>query len=153
MRKIAVLLAVAMCFLASTFNLNAASLAGVNLPDTTTVGDKSLVLNGLGVRSEFMVKVYVAGLYLQHKSSDANSIIKVDEPKRMIMQFLHDASRKQMTDAFEKSFKDNAPDAATTMKSDVDGFLGALEDVKVGEQMVFTYVPSYGNDTRHQRQG
>ena len=60
------------------------------------------------------------------------------------MQFLHDASRKQMTDAFEKSFKDNAPDAAKTMKSDVDGFFGALEDVKVGEQMVFTYVPTTG---------
>ena len=144
MRKIAVLLALAMCFPVSTFNLSAASLAGVNLPDTTTVGDKSLVLNGLGLRSEFMVKVYVAGLYLQHKSSDANAIIKVDEPKRMIMQFLHDASRKQMTDAFEKSFKDNAPDAAKTMKSDVDGFFGALEDVKVGEQMVFTYVPTTG---------
>ena len=57
MRKIAVLLALAMYFPVSTFNLSAASLAGVNLPDTTTVGDKSLVLNGLGLRSEFMVKV------------------------------------------------------------------------------------------------
>jgi hypothetical protein len=144
MRNTAVFLAVAMCFPVSTFNLQAASLAGVNLPDTITVGDKSLALNGLGLRSEFMVKVYVAGLYLKHKSSDADAIIKVDEPKRMIMQFLHDASRKQMTDAFEKSFKDNAPDAAKTMKSDVDGFLGALEDVKVGEQMVFTYIPATG---------
>jgi hypothetical protein len=144
MRKTIVLLGVAMCIPVSTFNLNAADLAGVNLPDTTTVGDKSLVLNGLGLRSEFMVKVYVAGLYLPHKSSDANAIIKVDEPKRMVMQFLHNASKKQTTDAFDESFKDNAPDAEKTMKTDIDGFLGALEDVKVGEQMVFTYVPATG---------
>jgi hypothetical protein len=144
MRKTLVLFAVSMCMLVSRFNLNAASLAGVNLPDTTVAGDKSLVLNGLGLRTEFMVKVYVAGLYLQNKSSDASAIIKVDEPKRLVMQFLHDASKKQMTDAFEQSFKDNAPAAEKTMKTDIDGFLGALEDVKVGEQMIFTYVPATG---------
>ena len=52
------------------------------------------------------------------------------------MQFLHDASKKQMTDAFEESFKDNDPDAEKTMKTDIDGFSGHFEDVKVGEQMV-----------------
>jgi hypothetical protein len=144
MCKIAVLLSVAMCVPVSTLSLNAAGLAGVNLPDTSTVGDKSLVLNGEGLRSEFMVKVYVAGLYLPHKSTDASAIIKVDEPKQIVMQFLHDASKKQMTDAFDQSFKDNAPDAETTIKSDTDKFLAALEPVKVGEQMVFTYVPGTG---------
>jgi hypothetical protein len=144
MRKTIVLLAIAMYMPISTSNLNAAGLAGVNLPDTTTVGDKSLVLNGLGLRSEFMVKVYVAGLYLPQKSSDAGAIIKIDEPKQLVMQFLHDASKKQMTDAFDESFKDNTPDAEQTMKADIDRFLGVLEDVKVGQQMVFTYVPSMG---------
>jgi hypothetical protein len=60
------------------------------------------------------------------------------------MQFLHDASKKQMTDAFDQSFKDNAPDAETTIKTDTDKFLAALEPVKVGEQMIFTYVPGTG---------
>ena len=54
-----------------------------------------------------MVKVYVAGLYLEHKSTDASGIIKADAPKKIVMQFLHDASQKQMTDAFDQSFKDN----------------------------------------------
>ena len=30
----------------------------------------------MGIRTKYMVKVYVAGLYLEHKSSDANAIIK-----------------------------------------------------------------------------
>jgi hypothetical protein len=144
MRKTAVPLAAAVFMVASIFNIHAATLAGVNLPDTATVADKSLVLNGLGLRTEFMVKVYVGGLYLEHKSTDAGGIIKADAPKRIVMQFLHDASKKQMTDAFDQSFKDNAPDAETTIKTDTDRFLAAVEPVKVGEQMVFTYVPGTG---------
>jgi hypothetical protein len=143
MRKTAVPLAAAVFMVASTF-IHAATLAGVNLPDTATVADKSLILNGLGLRTEFMVKVYVGGLYLEHKSTDAGGIIKSDAPKRIVMQFLHDASKKQMTDAFDQSFKDNAPDAETTIKTDTDKFLAALEPVKVGERMVFTYVPGTG---------
>jgi Chalcone isomerase-like len=144
MHKTLVLLGVALCMPISTISVNAAGLAGVTLPETSTVGDKSLVLNGVGLRSEFMVKVYVAGLYLPQKSSDAGAIIKVDEPKRLVMQFLHNASKKQMTDAFDESFRVNTPDAEKTMKSDIDSFLAALEDVTVGEQMVFTYVSGTG---------
>ena len=105
MHKTFMLFSPVLLMLASTLTLDAASLAGVNLPDTATVGGKSLVLNGLGVRSEFMVKVYVGGLYLEQKSTDADAIIKTDAPKRIVMHFLHDASKKQMTDAFSESFK------------------------------------------------
>jgi Chalcone isomerase-like len=124
--------------------LDAASLAGVTLPDTQQVGGKNLVLNGLGLRTEFMVKVYVAGLYLEQKSSDANAIIKADAPNRIVMQFLHGASQKQMADAFKQSFTDNTPDAMNTIKPDIDKLLGALEPVKPGDQMIFTYVPGTG---------
>ena len=49
-----------------------------------------------------------------------------------------------MADAFDESFNDNTPDAEKTMKADIDRLLGALEPVKVGDQMVFTYVPGTG---------
>jgi len=104
-------LILALCILVPGVDLLAASVAGVTLPDTVQVGGKTLILNGLGVRSEFMVKVYVAGAYIEHKSSDPDVFIKADEPKQIIMHFLHDASKKQMTDAFEESFRDNTPDA------------------------------------------
>ena len=103
------------------------------------------MLNGLGLRTKFMVKVYVAGLYLEQKSSDPGAIIKRrDAPKRIVMQFLHGASKNQMADAFKESFNDNSPDAMKTMKTDIDQLLNALEPVKVGDQMVTTYVPGTG---------
>ena len=124
--------------------LHAASLAGVTLPDTQQVAGKTLVLNGLGLRTKYMVKVYVAGLYVEQKSSDANAIIKSDTPKRIVLQFVHGASKGQMTDAFNESFNDNTPDAVKTMKADIDKLLGAIDAVKVGDQMIFTYVPGAG---------
>ena len=47
-------------------------------------------------------------------------------------------------DAFDESFENNTPDAKKSMKTDVDRMLGALEPVKPGDQMVFTYVPGTG---------
>jgi len=144
MRKTVLSLAVALLVLLSIFGLHAATLAGVTMPDTAQVGSTKLVLNGIGLRSELMVKVYVAGLYLEQKSSDANAIIKAEAPKRIVMQFVHSASKSQMTNAFTESFKDNTPDAMKTMKPDIDRFLAAVDAAKVGDQMVFTYVPGTG---------
>ena len=50
----AVLLALSVPVLADT-------LAGVTLPDTITVANKTLVLNGMGLRTKFFVKVYAGG--------------------------------------------------------------------------------------------
>jgi hypothetical protein len=144
MRKTALSLAVVGFVLISMCSLHAASLAGVTLPDTAQVGGKNLVLNGLGIRTKYMVKVYVAGLYLEQKSSDASAIIKADAPKQIVMKFVHGASKNQMTDAFNESFSDNTPDAVKTTKPDIDRLLGALEPVKVGDEMVFTYLPGTG---------
>ena len=143
MRKTVVLLVVGFV-LASVLDLHSASLAGVSMPDTIQIGSTKLVLNGLGLRKKYMVKVYVAGLYLEQKSADADAIIKADAPKRIVMQFLHSASKSQLADAFSDSFNDNSPDAVKTMKADIERFLGALEPIKVGDQMVFTYVPGTG---------
>jgi hypothetical protein len=137
-------LLVAVFALTSMFNVHAATLAGVTLAERQQVGGKTLVLNGAGVRTKYMVKVYVAGLYLEQKSSDPAAIIKADAPKRIVMHFVHGASKSQMTDAFDESFKDNTPDARKTMKADIDLLLGALEPINSGDEMVYTYIPGTG---------
>jgi len=144
MRKSLISFSLALFISLSAIALSAASLAGVSLPDSQQVAGKSLVLNGLGLRSKMMVKVYVAGLYLEQKSSDPNAIMKSDTPKRIVMHFVHSASKGQMADAFNEGFADNSPDAVKTMKPDIDKLNGALEDLKSGDEMVFTYVPGTG---------
>jgi len=145
MRKSLLALALVVFVSLSTVALNAASLAGVTLPDSQQVAGKSLVLNGIGLRTKLMVKVYVAGLYLEQKSSDPNAIMKSDTPKQIVMKFVHGASKNQMADAFNEGFEDNAPDALKTMKADIDKLIGALEPINSGDTMVFTYVPGTGS--------
>jgi hypothetical protein len=138
MRKVALAVACA-CVLSIT--LLAATLADVTLPDTITVNNQTLVLNGLGLRSKLFVKVYVGGLYVEKKTTDPAAIIQADAPKRVVLQFLYEPSREQMVDAFKEGFEGNAPGK---FKAEVEQWLAAQEGFKKGEQLVATYVPGTG---------
>ncbi len=139
MRK--TLLALA-CICAFSLPILAATLAEVTLPDTVTIGNQTLVLNGMGLRTKLFIKIYVGGLYLEKKSADAGGIVESDATKRVVMQFIYgEVSRDQMVEAFTDGFKGNAPSAP---KAQVDQFIAALEAMKKGEQMVVTYVPGTG---------
>ncbi len=142
MHKPAMLLVVAIFALASISQ--AGTLASVTLPDTAQVGSTSLVLNGLGLRTKYMVKVYVAGLYLAKKSSDPAAILKADAPKRIVMHFVRDVTKDQITDGFSESFQNNTPEAAKTLKPDIDRLVSLLDSVKDGEEIIFTYVRATG---------
>lgn len=145
MRKAAMLLAFTLLAPASISPLYAGTLASVTLPDTVQVGSSTLVLNGLGLRTKYMVKVYVAGLYLPQKSSDPQAILKSDAPRRIVMHFVRDVSKAQLTDGFTESFEGNTPDIAKTLKVDIDRFFAALDAVKEGEELIFTYIPGTGS--------
>ena len=58
-----------------------AALAGATMPDTLKSGEMTLKLNGLGLRKKAMIKVYVAGLYLELPSKDAQAILAADQGK------------------------------------------------------------------------
>lgn len=99
MKSVTVTLSVALVSLMSLTTVHAATLAGVTMADQATVGSKTLVLNGLGLRTASMmkVKVYVIGLYLESTSSDAKAIIRSGQSKRIEMQFVRDVSAKDIT--------------------------------------------------------
>lgn len=66
-----------------------AEMKGVKFDDEITLAGKKLVLNGLGLRKKvilFTFKVYVAGLYLEKKSKNANEIINSNQIKRLEMK-------------------------------------------------------------------
>lgn len=144
MRKIRIFLAPLVFVITLTSQLFGGTVAGVTLPDTVQVGGRTLVLNGLGLRKKYMVKVYVAGLYVEQKSSDPSAILKTDVPKRIVMHFVRSVSKNQIVDAFNESFQDNTPDAKQTMKAEIDQFLSAFDSVKDGDEILLTYIPGTG---------
>ena len=144
MHRTSVLLSILLLIAALNSDLRAGTLAGVALPDTAQAGNKVLLLNGVGLRTKIFVKVYVAGLYVEQKSSDASAILKVEVPKRVVMHFVRGVSKNQITDGFKESFENNTPDATKTLKAEIDRFLGALESVNDGDEVVITYLPGTG---------
>jgi hypothetical protein len=122
-------------------SLTAGTLAGVTLPDSVPVNGKTLVLNGLGLRQRAVFKVYVAGLYLEQKSTDGAAIVAGDTSKRIVLHFLRSVSNDQITDAIVEGFDANA---RATLKAQIDQFTSAFESFAEGDQMTITYVPGTG---------
>ena len=71
----------------------AATFDGETLPDTYTVDGQTLLLNGIGVRTLTIlaIRAYVAGLYLPQPNHDAQQILASNEPKVIILKFVHEA--------------------------------------------------------------
>lgn len=123
---------------------HAAKLAGVELADEAIAGDEELVLNGLGLRKKFFVKVYVGGLYLQQKSSDADAILDADTPRHLVMEFVREVDAESLVDAWNDCLEANTPDAAAETKQGFDTLNGWMEPVDDGDRLVFTYLPGEG---------
>src|SRR5262245_54243407 len=121
----------------------ARDLAGVTLPDTLQAGEKTLKLNGLGLRQKAIFKVYVGALYLEVPSKDAGAILASDQSKAIRMHFLRDLSKAQLVEAYQEGFEANAKDKAT-QQATFAKMLALVPDVKEGDTMTFTYVPGKG---------
>jgi hypothetical protein len=122
----------------------AATLAGVTLEDHATVNNQHLVLNGMGLRKTFSVKVYVGGLYLPAKQSSAASVIATDGARRQVFHFLYSVSKSQMAEAWEEGLEDNTPNASPEVKTAFKTLQSWMEDIPKGNKLVVTYVPGIG---------
>jgi len=121
----------------------AGELAGATLADTLKAGEKTLKLNGLGLRKKAMFKVYVGGLYLESPSKDAGAILASDQAKAIRMHFLRDLTKAQLVEAFQEGFDANAKDKAA-QKAAFDRMLALVPDVKEGSTLTFAYLPGKG---------
>jgi Chalcone isomerase-like len=107
----------------------AGELSGATLPDPLKAGEKTLKLNGLGLRTKAMFKVYVGGLYLESPSKDAGAILAADQAKAIRMHFLRDLTKAQLVEAFQEGFEGNVKDRAP-QKAAFDKMLALVPDVK-----------------------
>jgi hypothetical protein len=135
--------------LALALPVSARELSGVTMPDTVTVGERTLKLNGMGVRKKAIFKVYVGGLYLETPSKDAAAILAADAPRVIRMQYVRDVEKAKITEAFRDGFQNNTPDLAAKQKATIDGMVAAVPDLKDGQTMSFTYVPGKGTTLAH----
>jgi hypothetical protein len=119
-------------------------LAGVTLPDTISVGEKSLTLNGMGLRKKAIFKVYVGALYLTGKAPDPAAIIAAEAPWRMVMHFLRDVEAAKVAEAWKEGVTNNSPAALPAVKDRLEEFCSRWQDMEEGKEAVMTFVPGTG---------
>ena len=119
----------------------AASLAGVNVPDSTTVSGQTVVLNGMGLREKYYIDVYVGALYLPKKTTSSSEAISTDAAKRISMTFIYDhVTSAQLNETFREGFA-KAPAAPAGSR---DQLCGYMTDVRAGDVVSFDYAPGAG---------
>ena len=126
-----------------TLSANALELKGVKIDETAQVSGKALVLNGAGVRTKMVFKVYVAALYLTQKQSDANAVISDTGNKRVSMHFLRELDAETLLKGMNEGFTDNNNAAEMSaiepqMKQFRDMMTSAKE-VKKGDMIVLDF--------------
>jgi len=100
MRKLPILLVALLLALLLALPAAAGQLEGVTLPDQVSVSGRTLVLDGLSLREAtvLIVNVYVAGLYVEAKSSDPAVILKVDQTKQLVMKFVRSVRSEELAE-------------------------------------------------------
>jgi len=123
----------------------AGELSGVSLREQATVEGKALVLNGMGVRKAYgIAKVYVAGLYLEAKSSDSAEILGSDSTKRIELRFVRDVGRQDIVKAWTEGFEKNAGAALASLQDRLDTLNRAMLDLKEKDSLAFSSLPGKG---------
>lgn len=126
----------------------AAEVGGVKFADTATVAGKELKLNGAGLRTKFVIKVYAAGLYLPEKKNNVPDIMKVEGPRRMTLVMMRDITSDDFGQAFMTGLNNNIDKAEKSKYvSQISKFgemFGAIESLKKGDVLHIDWIPGTG---------
>lgn len=121
---------------------------GQKFEPTVQVGGQTLNLNGVGLRRRAIFKVYVAGLYVPQKSTNAATLINDKSARRVSLRMLRDVDAGSFIDSFNDGLKNNLSDAQlATLKPQIDALTATLKSIgeaKKGDAIDFDYTPEGG---------
>jgi len=123
------------------------TINGVTLPANLKAGDKTLVLNGGGIRKKAFFKLYTGGLYIEAKTKDAKAIIAADKPMAMRLQITSSIiSSDNMSEAIREGFEKSTKGNTAPLKAKIDKFVSTFAKEEIVENNVFDiiYIPGKG---------
>lgn len=138
----------AVALMVGTASLDAGELDGVQLADTIQESGHQLVLNGMGLRTRFIFDVYVAGLYLTARETDANAIVEADQPKYLEMRMLRSVARDSLNSAWEDCLNSNTRAPSEQQRNAFKQLKDWMENVEEKDSMSFRYIPASGTQVK-----
>jgi len=136
--------------------VRAAEVAGVKLGDTVTVAGTPLVLNGAGLRTKLMLKIYVVALYVPGKTTSAEAVIGAKHPRRVRLVMKRDLGASTVWDAFDEGIQANSsPAELAAIKSElaqIQKLFTDLGQVKEGDVIDIDFTPDGATAVTYQNQ-
>lgn len=121
---------------------------GYKFDDTAKVAGKDLVLNGAGMRTKVIIKVYAAGLYLPDKKTTMAEIAAIDGPRRVKLMMARDLSIDSFGTAFMDGLRENTSVAErNAMVQQITKFgemFAGVPGLKKGDVMTIDWLPGVG---------
>ena len=121
---------------------------GVKFEPTAQVGSAALQLNGAGVRTRAIFKVYAAGLYVPQKATSAATLLAQKGPRRLSMTMLRNVDAESFAGPLNDGLRNNHTEAQlAAFKPQIDAMnaaLKAVEEAKKGDVLHFEYLPESG---------
>jgi chalcone isomerase-like protein len=120
---------------------HAADLEGVSMPDARVVDDAQMRLNGIGLRtfSVLGIRIYVAGLYLERRNGDPDTILHSQERKLLDIRFLRDVDAEDARKAWQESFEQICKPPCYLDPHDLQRFLAAVPSVHKGDESTLLF--------------
>ena len=142
------LAAVTVAIAAMGASAQAVEVEGVKLEPTAQVGGAALVLNGAGVRTRAIFKVYVAGLYVPAKASNAAALLAQKGPRRVAITMLRNVDADTFSGALSEGLQKNLSEAQFTgFKTQIDTLganFKAAGEAKKGDVIHLEFAPDTG---------
>ncbi len=130
------------------FGQAATEIAGVEVAGSYQLGDKSLTLNGAGIRSKFFFKIYIGALYVSKTGKTAAELIAAPGPKSMQMTMLYkEVEAKKITSGWTEGFRANTTDTEfEKLKDRLQKFNALFPALRAGDSVHMDYSPETGTE-------
>ena len=138
----------AACLALAASGANAAQVSGITFDDSAKVAGQDLQLNGAGVRTKMIFKVYAAGLYLPKKSAKVADILAMEGARRIKLVMMRELSSEDFGQAFMDGLNKNSSADEKTKLLDQTMQMGRLfamvSRLGKGDTLHLDWVPGTG---------
>jgi hypothetical protein len=145
MRRLAAMVVVLAAMAASA---QPVEVEGVKLEPTAQVGGAALQLNGAGVRTRAVFKVYVAGLYGPAKANNAAALLAQKGPRRVAITMLRNVDADTFSGALSEGLQKNLSEAQFAgFKAQIDTLTANFKtagEAKKGDVIHLDFAPDAG---------
>ena len=126
----------------------AIEVGGLRVDEDVTVANQKLVLNGAGIRTRVVFKVYVAALYLAQKKDNTKEILALPGAKRVGVSMLREVSSDELGQALLNGIRKNStPDETRRFGPQLlamGDIFGRIPKLKKGETFSVDWIPNSG---------